>query len=329
MERYVFALLLIGCAQDPVNKESKPVVLPEVKVVGEVEEQVPEEMRLIFEKLKGIGISDQAFSHELGYFETKFRFTGDDENRAYNIKRLADILNDSPGSIVLPGEFWSFNETSGPRNEKKGFKEAPVIFFGEMVPGIGGGSCQVSSTVHAAAIKSGLDIADRRPHSRPSGYIAKGFDATVNFPPECDGVQYANAKGCDSVDLQLKNPYPFPIWMRVEVGPGVSQDGGPSLKSLIVEIHGTKPGAKITHRWWTKGHEPFLKRYRRTNKRKDAWTNRVQKGKEGVHGFLYVNRTYTDGKVSKKAYPSVYPPVKEMWEVGLGYSEDAGLPWEK
>src|SRR6185503_4092540 len=82
------------------------------------------------------------------------------------------------------------------------FKMAWEIFKGEMRPGVGGGTCQVASTLHAVAFFGGLEILERLPHSRPSAYIPMGLDATVVYPV---------------VDMKLKNPHPFPVVLHTKV----------------------------------------------------------------------------------------------------------------
>ena len=82
----------------------------------------------------------------------------------------------------MPGEIFDFNEVVGPRDEANGYKVAPVIAEGELVDGIGGGTCQISGTLHGAAFFAGLEIVERYPHTRPSSYIKMGLDATVVYP---------------------------------------------------------------------------------------------------------------------------------------------------
>lgn len=139
------------------------------------------------------------FSQVLGWYETPYSRMPEQETRNYNL-RLAGSFVD--GTIVLPGQRVSLNEVIGPRTEVRGFQVAPVIAEGELIDGIGGGTCQIASTTFAAAFFSGLDLVRRKPHSRPSGYILLGLDATVVYP---------------TIDLVLRNPYDFPIALRLTV----------------------------------------------------------------------------------------------------------------
>lgn len=106
------------------------------------------------------------------------RFNTGDVKRSMNIKLAADKIN---GQILQPGQTFSFNETVGPRDKASGFQEAMELFDGELVPGIGGGVCQVSSTLYNAALLANLAIKERLNHGKPLGYIGLGRDATVVY----------------------------------------------------------------------------------------------------------------------------------------------------
>lgn len=112
----------------------------------------------------------------VGSFST--RFDPKEHNRTVNIQIAAESLN---GLILAPGEEFSFNRRVGPRIEALGYKEAPVIIDGELVPDIGGGVCQVSSTLYNAVLLAGLKVIHRIAHSIPSTYVPLGQDATVAY----------------------------------------------------------------------------------------------------------------------------------------------------
>ncbi|NLN20066.1 MAG: hypothetical protein GX162_12460 [Firmicutes bacterium] len=121
------------------------------------------------------------------------------EGRVHNITMAATLLD---GTLLLPGEVFSFNTVVGPRTVERGFRAAPEIVNQEMVWGVGGGICQVSSTLYNAALLSGLQIVERRPHSRPLGYIGLGRDATVYY---------------GAIDFRFANTHSFPILVSSEV----------------------------------------------------------------------------------------------------------------
>ena len=99
-------------------------------------------------------------------------------SRKHNIKKAMTMIN---GTKLVKGERFSFNKLVGRRNAQNGFKQAKIILDGEFVDGIGGGVCQVSSTIYNAALLAGLDIVSSHKHSQRVGYVALGFDAMVNY----------------------------------------------------------------------------------------------------------------------------------------------------
>ena len=105
-------------------------------------------------------------------------YTGD-ANRVHNVRLVADLIDKT---LIAPGTTFSFNDTTGERNADKGFLEAPVIINGELQTGLGGGVCQVSTTVFNAAYEAGLDITERTNHALYISHYPQGRDATVNYP---------------------------------------------------------------------------------------------------------------------------------------------------
>ncbi|SDB53708.1 VanW like protein [Pseudobutyrivibrio sp. YE44] len=110
----------------------------------------------------------------LGIYSTEYVSTQD---RATNIKIAADHVN---GTIVAPGKTFSANKAIGPRTTANGFVEAPVFINKEHARGIGGGVCQVSSTIYAAMKTAGITASERHPHSLPVAYLPAGWDATIS-----------------------------------------------------------------------------------------------------------------------------------------------------
>jgi vancomycin resistance protein YoaR len=104
---------------------------------------------------------------------------GGDANRVHNVQLVANLIDDT---LIRPGATFSFNGTTGERNAAKGFLEAPVIINGELQTGLGGGVCQVSTTVFNAAYEGGLDITARTNHALYISHYPQGRDATVNYP---------------------------------------------------------------------------------------------------------------------------------------------------
>jgi vancomycin resistance protein YoaR len=137
----------------------------------------------------------RALTTELTRFSTRFR--AGEKNRAHNIRLACRAID---GVILLPGDVFSYNETVGHRTRRAGFRLAPQIVDGELVPGIGGGVCQVSTTVYNAALLADLQIVRRNHHQFPVHYVPAGRDATV-----ADG----------SLDLRFRNRLSRPVALHV------------------------------------------------------------------------------------------------------------------
>jgi len=106
------------------------------------------------------------------------RFDTGQEGRTYNIAVAAAALD---GVLLAPGEDLSFNRVVGPRSTEAGYKSANVIINNELVPGLGGGVCQVSSTLYNAVLLANLQITERSNHTLPVSYVPLGQDATVVY----------------------------------------------------------------------------------------------------------------------------------------------------
>ena len=128
-------------------------------------------------------------------------YSVNDRGRCENIAIAAALID---GTTLQPyGEF-SFNKTVGRRTAAAGFKQAKIIVNGEYVLGVGGGVCQVSTTLYNAALKSGICVTEYHPHSLRVSYVPPSRDAMVSS--ECD--------------LQLYNPHPFPVYLSAAVFEG-------------------------------------------------------------------------------------------------------------
>jgi len=138
-------------------------------------------------------------------------------NRIHNVQLVAHLVDDK---LIAPGAEFSFNKTTGERNAAKGFLEAPVIVNGELTTGLGGGVCQVSTTVFNAAFEGGLKITARTNHAIYISHYPQGRDATVNYP---------------DVDLRFVNDTSHWLLLRTFVG----------YSSLTVSLYGTPTGRKV------------------------------------------------------------------------------------
>lgn len=136
----------------------------------------------------------------LAEFTTKFSTS--DPNRVENITTASKKISNT---LLMPGEEFSYNNLTGRRTKSNGYKDAPVIVNGILEEGVGGGVCQVSTTIFNTAMYSGMNITSRNNHSLKSSYVPVGQDAMVS----------------DSwSDFRFKNPYDHPIYVKVIVGNG-------------------------------------------------------------------------------------------------------------
>lgn len=115
------------------------------------------------------------------------------QNRTHNIALAAQILNNA---LVRPGEVFSFNDQVGPRTADQGYRKAPVLMQNGLKDDLGGGVCQLSTSVYNAALKAGLEIVEQASHTLPVAYIAEGKDATVAY---------------GYLDLKFRNNLQYPI----------------------------------------------------------------------------------------------------------------------
>jgi vancomycin resistance protein YoaR len=135
--------------------------------------------------------------------ETLYTDATRDSGRIVNIEIASAAID---GTLLGPGDEFSFNQRVGERSYERGFRAAKELANGRVVDGIGGGICQVAATLHAAAFLAGLEITIYQPHSRPVSYIDTGLDTMVSWPDK---------------DLRFGNPYPFPVVIRASAQAGV------------------------------------------------------------------------------------------------------------
>lgn len=161
------------------------------------------------EQARAMGISGL-----VGHYETSFSGVA---NRIHNVELVAKLIDNT---FIAPGSIFSFNQTTGERNSKKGFLTAPVIINGEVSEGLGGGVCQVSTTVFNAAFEAGLGIVERTNHALYISHYPLGRDATVNWP---------------STDLRFRNDTGHWLLLRTFA----------SSDTLLVALYGTPQNRKV------------------------------------------------------------------------------------
>ena len=253
------------------------------------EETVEASVEKIIPRLTTAELGNVKFDQVLGYFETRYNAGGKGKERTYNLRLAASRLD---GAVVMPGQLFDFNGTVGPRDEAHGYRVATVISEGELVDGLGGGTCQISGTLHGAAFFAGLEIVERYPHSRPSYYIKLGLDATVVYP---------------TINYRFRNPFDFPIVLHETVTNGI----------VRAEILG--PARKLTVSYFRRIEEyvPFEEVERKTPKLPEGVRSLAQRG---IPGFKTASsRVVRDGAYAvREKWSDTYPPTTQIVHVGSG-----------
>ncbi|MFO0612443.1 MAG: VanW family protein [Polyangiaceae bacterium] len=251
------------------------------EIEADVEEVKP---RRVAKELEGL-----EFSHVLGYYETHYNRGPEFADRARNLRTAASHLD---GTVLMPGEIFDFNQVVGPRDEAHGYHLAKVIAEGELVDGIGGGTCQISGTLYAAAMFAGLDIVERYPHSRPSSYIQLGLDATVAYP---------------NITFRFRNPFDFPIVIHEEVVDG----------NVRAQILGKARRLTTTFFRRIDGMIPFDELERESPKLARGERVVVQRGIPGFRATT--SRVVRDGAYADRTvWNEKYPPTTQIVAVGTG-----------
>ena len=136
-------------------------------------------------------LEENLFTSTLGTYSSSFSTSS--ANRAHNVQKAATSIN---GKILMPGEEFSYNEAIGNPSAANGYKMASVFQNGKTAEGVGGGVCQVSSTLYNAVLYADLEVTERKNHSLTVGYVPNGQDATVSY-----GV----------LDFKFKNNTDYPV----------------------------------------------------------------------------------------------------------------------
>ena len=166
------------------------------------------------------GAAEERFVHVLAQTTTHYDTDRSHAGRAHNVELAAQLLD---GAVIEPGATFSFNERVGDRTLERGFRRAPELSEGQLRMGVGGGVCQVASTLHVGALTTGLTVVERRAHSIVSRYIDAGLDATVVYGRS---------------DFRVANPHAFPVQIRAEAHDGeltVRLMGTEAIEAATVE----------------------------------------------------------------------------------------------
>lgn len=148
-------------------------------------------------------LGEDAFPNTLGNFTT--RYDASNKNRSNNIYLASEKIN---GTIIMPGETFSYNQVVGKRTIDAGYKEAGAYAGGKVIQEIGGGICQVSSTLYNAVLYADLEIVERSNHYFETSYVTAGRDATVSW---------------GTVDFKFKNNRTYPIKIEAVAKNGINK----------------------------------------------------------------------------------------------------------
>lgn len=180
------------------------------KMLAEEKEEYVIELKVVKPQITVADLDSGAYPDVLATFTTKYGTA--DINRNINISLAAKSIN---SVVLMPGETFSYNDLIGDCSIKTGYKTATIYLNGELSTGIGGGICQVSTTLYNAVLRANLEIVERRNHSLGVTYVPSGQDAMVSI---------------GSQDFKFKNNREYPIKVVAYVGKG----------SITCEIHGLK-----------------------------------------------------------------------------------------
>ena len=159
-------------------------------------------IKTLYPKVTTNMIGSEAFPDLLSNFSTYY--SASNVNRTTNLRLAANKIN---GTVLMPGETFSYNKVVGARTIAAGYKEAPIYVSGEVVDGLGGGICQITSTLYNAVILANLDIVERTNHQFVPSYVKASRDATVVY---------------GALDFKFKNNRNYPIKINCSVSGGVA-----------------------------------------------------------------------------------------------------------
>lgn len=269
--------------QDAYYTKDPFTIHPEVEGVDfnveEAKEQLKEdkeqyEIQLTITKPKvtTAQIGSEAFPDLLATYST--RYDGGDRDRTTNLRIACQKINEK---VILPGETFSYNQTLGVRSTSTGYKNAKVYENGEVVDGIGGGICQISSTLYNSVLMANLDIVERKNHQFVTSYTPAGRDATVVY---------------GMTDFRFKNTRKYAIKIKASASNGVA----------TVSIYGIKEENEYTVSFSTRTIStiPFTVKYV-DDSTLAAGTEKVkQKGANGIITETYITKSLNGKVVSTK-----------------------------
>lgn len=215
-------------------------------------------------------IGPEAFSNKLGTYTTRYDVS--DKDRSTNLELACNKIN---GTVVLSGDTFSYNKVVGARTEGLGYKNAKVYESGKIVDGIGGGICQISSTLYNAVLMSDLEIVERKNHQFITSYVPAGRDATVVY---------------GMTDFKFKNTRKYPIRIVATAKDGIA----------TVTIYGIKEENEYEFKFTTKtiATIPYTTEYIDDSTLPEGMEKVIQNGTNGLKTETYITKTLNGKTVS-------------------------------
>ena len=238
------------------------------KILEENKEEYIIPLKITHPEITTDKIGSEGFPDLLAEFSTNYNPGAKD--RTTNLKLASNKINNT---VVLPGETFSYNKVVGKRTTAAGYKEAPSYAGGKVVNDIGGGICQITSTLYNAVVFANLDIVSRSNHQFVPSYVKAGRDATVVY---------------GAIDFKFKNTRKYPIKIKSTVSGGVAR----------VQIYGMKEETEYKVKIETKitGSIPMQTVYEDDPTLEKGKEKVEQKGHNGTYSEAY-KVVYLNGKV--------------------------------
>ncbi|MEA4816650.1 MAG: VanW family protein [Lachnospiraceae bacterium] len=230
-----FSLLLNNGTAGTVTETSPPPETTAQEITIEVpsseEESDTSETEETVEETPEADEQKDPFGHELSAISTRY-VTGD-TSRNYNMQLACDSIN---GTILNPGDSFSYNKTILEKsNNGKDYKVAGILVNGETSTGVGGGICQISSTLFVSSLYSGMTITERHNHSAKIGYLKAGMDATVSW---------------GGPDFKFRNDLEIPVKIEATMSGGLITirflSENPFYKNIKIVVTGSNPSYTLT-----------------------------------------------------------------------------------
>ena len=183
------------------------------RLLQEEKEEYEIPLKITAPKKKLSDLGEEAFPEQIASFSTIYDASS--INRAYNVELATKKIN---GTVIMPGETFSYNKIVGSRTIEAGWKEGTAYIAGKVVPSVGGGVCQVSSTLYNTALLANLEITERTNHTFTVDYVAASRDATVYY---------------GSLDFCFKNTRTYPIKIVATAQNGVCKISMYGIKEKV------------------------------------------------------------------------------------------------